>query len=142
MDAVGRHVGVHLPELLCERSGVEYVGQLGQRVRSRRIIRSGASAIRGQSLSRVREENQSASRRESQGGSTICVHLPAGDAVEVGDGVLAGEPAVDGGGHVHDAAFDAGLPRRLRHLLQQQPRQQEMPWMRIASLLINLSAAD
>lgn len=55
------------------------------------------------------------------------VHLPAGDAVEVAEGIVAGEPAVDGGGDVDDAALDAGRPRRLRHLLQQQPRQQEVP---------------
>ena len=40
VDAVGRDVGAHLPELVGERSGVQDVGELGQRVGPRRIIRS------------------------------------------------------------------------------------------------------
>jgi hypothetical protein len=40
VDAVGRDVGTHLPEPVGERSGVQDVGELGQRVRPRRIIRS------------------------------------------------------------------------------------------------------
>lgn len=39
---------------------------------------------------------------------------------------IAGEPAVNAGRHVHDAALNAADPRRLRHLLHQQLRQQKM----------------
>lgn len=40
VDAVGRDVGAHLLEPVGERSGVQDVGELGQRVRLRRIILS------------------------------------------------------------------------------------------------------
>ena len=45
VDAVGRHVGVHLPQPFGERSGVQDVGELGQRVRLGRIVRSGWKSI-------------------------------------------------------------------------------------------------
>lgn len=64
-----------------------------------------------------------------QGFVTNYAHLPARDGIDVADGVVAGEPAVDCGGYVDDAALDAGRRRRLRHLLHQQLRQQEVPWI-------------
>ena len=45
VDAVGRHVGVHLPQPFGERSGVQDVGELGQRVRLGWIVRSGWKSI-------------------------------------------------------------------------------------------------
>lgn len=73
----------------------------------------------------------SESELASDGGGTEQLaehaHLPAVDAVEVGERVVVGgEPAVDGGGDVDDAALDAGVPCRLRHLVQQQAGEQEV----------------
>lgn len=53
------------------------------------------------------------------------LHLLAGYPVEIREAV-AGEPTVDVGGDVDDAALDARLPRRFRHLIQEQLGKQEV----------------
>lgn len=57
----------------------------------------------------------------------MVLHFLAGDEMKIMEGV-AGEPGVDGGGDVDDAALDPRLPRRFRHLIQQQLGEQEMAW--------------
>jgi hypothetical protein len=60
VDAVGRDVSAHLAEPVGERSGVQDVGELGQRVCPRRIIRS-VAYIGVRSASRQSSQSSEAS---------------------------------------------------------------------------------